>query len=107
MAFRSRYEEWQWEWLRAFELYESWNRDDIPLLIEKEPKSVRYVLHFVWDCLRKAQIYDGETRDVLYTLAKKYFTWIVNEIKNPRLGELIAEMFEELERKYEAEEVEL
>lgn len=102
------YEEYQWEWLKSFELYELWKREDFHLLLERESKSVRYVLHFVWDCLNMAEAAksDGDEDNMkeFLELARKYFTWIAHEIKNPNVVKLLVERFEELDGKKEGRE---
>ena len=102
------YEEYQWEWLKSFELYELWKREDFHLLLEKEPKAVRYVLHFIWDCLNRVESYKKDGNNLFWEdfleLARKYFTWIAHEIKNPNVVKLLVDWFEELDGKKEGEE---
>ena len=104
----SSYGEYQWEWLKSFELYELWKREDFHLLIEKESKAVRYVLHFVWDCLNRAESYKKDNNNLFWEdfleIARKYFTWIAHEIKNPNVVKLLVERFDELDGKKEGKE---
>jgi len=96
------YEEYQWEWLKAIELYEQWKRDDFYMLLERESKAVRYVLHFIWDCLGKVEKAkkDGSNWREFFELAKKYFTWIIPEVKNPNLLKLIVDRFKDFEEDF-------
>ena len=103
----SSYAEYQWEWLKSIELYELWKREDFYLLLERESKAVRYAMHFIWECLNKAESYKKDNNffwEDFLELARKYFTWIAHEIKNPNVVKLVVQRFEELDGKKEGEE---
>ncbi|AEA46049.1 hypothetical protein [Archaeoglobus veneficus] len=91
------YKNYQWNNLRHRELYNIYNYEDLPLLIESEKKHVRYVLYFVIDLLNKCSAANCETKDLLLSFARKYFITISADILNPILYELIKKKLEELD----------
>ena len=89
------YIEYKLEILKSRELYYMWNYDDFHWLIEGEPKSVRYVLHVVWDLLNTIEVENNAVKEVLLDKAWKFFTFVRGEVRNPKLRSLIEDRFKE------------